>query len=128
MRELVKARLEQNGYAVATAGDGFEAVTKARDFQPDLVILDLMIPKIDGYAVCRLLRASRTDPLPIIMFTARTSPDDIRRGLDTGANAYITKPFDPPVLLGKIRELLFPEQPPSTAPGSPAVDKDEKQS
>ncbi|MEO0079133.1 MAG: response regulator [candidate division WOR-3 bacterium] len=110
MRELVKARLEQNGYQVATAADGYQAIARAREFQPDLVILDLMIPKMDGYTVCRLLRASRSEPLPIIMFTARSSPDDVRRGLDMGANAYITKPFDPPVLLNKIRELLFPEE------------------
>jgi len=106
LRELVKARLEQNGYQVVTAVDGYEALTKARDESPDLMILDLMIPKMDGYTVCRMLRFSRSEPLPIIMFTARSSPDDVRRGLDTGADAYVVKPFEPATLLGKIDELL----------------------
>jgi two-component system alkaline phosphatase synthesis response regulator PhoP len=106
LRELVKARLEQNDYEVITACDGYEALSRARDDLPDLMILDLMIPKIDGYTVCRMLRFSRTEPLPIIMFTARSSPDDMRRGLDTGADAYVVKPFEPSMLLGKIGELL----------------------
>lgn len=106
LRELVSARLEKNGYEVKTAADGYLAVSMARSFVPDLVILDLMIPRMDGYTVCRLLRASGLSDLPIIMFSARSGADDIRRGLDTGANAFVSKPFEPEVLLAKIEELL----------------------
>jgi len=118
MREIVQARLEQHGYEVATAADGYQAIAKVREFAPDLVILDLMIPKIDGYTVCRLLRFGQSSTVPIIMFTARSAPDDIRRGLDTGANAYVIKPFEPAALLTKIEELLKARE--QTAAGTPA--------
>ena len=106
LRELVGCRLEQSGYQVVTAADGYEAVKQARTCHPDLVILDLMIPKMDGYTVCRLLRSSGYSDTPIILFSARSGPDDVRRGMDMGASAYVTKPFEPEVLLGKIEELL----------------------
>lgn len=106
LRELVGARLEQAGYEVVFAVDGYDAVNKARHETPDLVILDLMIPKMDGYTVCRLLRFGGFPDMPIIMFTARSMPEDQRRGLDMGATAYVTKPFEPQVLLSKIEELL----------------------
>lgn len=106
LRELVGGRLEQSGYQVVTAADGYEAVKQARAQHPDLVILDLMIPKMDGYTVCRLLRSGGLAETPIILFSARSGPDDVRRGMDMGASAYVTKPFEPEVLLGKIDELL----------------------
>ncbi len=106
LRELVQSRLEKEGFAVVTAADGFSAVVKAREAQPDLVILDLMIPKMDGYTVCRLFKSGGMAQIPIIMFTARSSPDDVRRGLDTGADAYVCKPFESSVLLSKVAELL----------------------
>lgn len=106
LRELVGGRLEANGFEVKTAVDGYDALAKARAFQPDLIILDLMIPKMDGYTVCKMLKFSGFDGVPIILFSARSSPDDVRRGLDMGANGYVTKPFEPEVLLGKINELL----------------------
>jgi len=124
LRELVGGRLEQNGYQVTTAADGYEAVKQARQFQPDLVILDLMIPKMDGYTVCRLLRSSGYGDLPIIIFSARSGPDDVRRGTDMGASAYVTKPFEPEVLLGKIEELLKAKEAkkgPRPAPAQPAA-------
>ena len=110
LRELVRCRLEANGYEVAVAEDGYKALAGVRDFNPDLVILDLMLPKMDGYSVCRMLKSGGNEQtVPIILFTARSSDDDRRHGLDMGADAYVSKPFDPPVLLGKIRELLDPE-------------------
>ncbi len=115
MRELVKERLEQNGYEVATAEDGYKAIIMAREFVPNLVILDLMLPKLDGFTVCGILKSSMDSSVPIILFTARSSPDDERRGRDLGANAYVTKPFEPAVLLGKIKELLSPEKPTEAA-------------
>ncbi|MGC8797897.1 MAG: response regulator transcription factor [candidate division WOR-3 bacterium] len=121
LRELVKARLEQSGYEVVTAADGFNAIVQARKVKPDLIILDLMIPKMDGYTVCRTIKSTADlNRIPIIMFTARTSPDDVRRGKDMGADAYITKPFNPETLLGKIQELLAPPSaPPGPAPSAP---------
>jgi DNA-binding response OmpR family regulator len=122
LRELVQSRLEKEGFEVVTAADGFQAVVKARQDQPDLVILDLMIPKMDGYTVCRLFKSSGMAQIPIIMFTARSSPDDIRRGLDTGADAYVCKPFESSVLLSKVTELLKigePADKPKPAPANP---------
>lgn len=114
MREIVVARLENHGYEVATAADGYQALARTREFAPDLIILDLMIPKLDGYSVCRLLRFGPSSDVPIIMLTARSAQEDIRRGLDTGANAYMLKPFDPAALLAKIDELLTSK--PATSP------------
>ncbi len=121
LRELVKARLEQNGYEVAVAGDGYQAIFQARRVKPDLIILDLMIPRLDGYTVCRTLKASSDlAAVPIIMFTARSSPDDMRRGMDMGADAYVTKPFDPATLIAKIEELLQSRTPVEEPPTSPS--------
>ncbi len=120
LRELVKARLEENNYEVITAADGFNAITQSRKVKPDLIILDLMIPHIDGYAVCRLLKSTpELSSIPVIMFTARTSIDDMRRGMEMGADAYLMKPFKPEEMLAKIRELLERnESPPEAAPAA----------
>ncbi|MEO0023329.1 MAG: response regulator transcription factor [candidate division WOR-3 bacterium] len=118
LRELVKARLEENNYEVITVADGFNAITQSRKVKPDLIILDLMIPHIDGYAVCRVLKSTpELSSIPVIMFTARTSMDDLRRGMEMGADAYLMKPFKPEEMLAKIRELLERrESPPEAAP------------
>jgi DNA-binding response OmpR family regulator len=103
----VTLQLEASGYEVLSASDGQEALAKARKEKPDLMILDLMLPKMDGYKVCGLLKAdTRYNKIPIIMFTARAQEADIQMGKEVGANAYLTKPFEPKVLLGKIQELL----------------------
>ena len=108
--ELVKAvqvRLKHEGHEVLTARDGQEGLEKARKEKPDLIILDLMLPKMDGYKVCGLLKAdTRYSKIPIIMFTARAQESDVKMGKEVGANAYITKPFEHQVLLDKIAELL----------------------
>ncbi|MCX5698451.1 MAG: response regulator [Candidatus Omnitrophica bacterium] len=105
--DLVKMRLEANNYLVLTADDGQEALEKARQDKPDLIILDLMLPKMDGYKVCGLLKAdARYNKIPIILFTARAQESDRKTGKDVGADAYITKPFEPQTLLGAIKELL----------------------
>jgi len=104
---IVKMRLEANNYLVITAFDGQEALEKARKEKPDLVILDLMLPKMDGYKVCGLLKAdTRYNKIPIIMFIARAQESDEKLGFEVGADAYITKPFEAEILLGKIKELL----------------------
>ncbi|MDP3791427.1 MAG: response regulator [Candidatus Omnitrophota bacterium] len=105
--EMLKMRLEATGYGVVCAYDGQEALEKAKKEKPDLIILDLMLPKMDGYKVCGLLKNdSRYAKIPIIMFTARAQEEDIALGKEMGAEAYITKPFDPKLLLGKIQELI----------------------
>ena len=105
--EMVKLRLEANDYGVIVAYNGQEALDKARKDKPDLIILDLMLPKMDGYKVCGLLKAdTRYNKIPIIMFTARAQDSDIKMGKEVGADAYITKPFEPQALLAKIKELL----------------------
>ena len=105
--ETVTLRLEANGYEVITAYDGFEGLGKAKKEKPDIIILDLMLPKMDGYKVCGLLKAdTRYNKIPVIMFTARAQESDKKMGQEVGADAYITKPFEPEALLGKIRQLL----------------------
>ncbi len=107
LRKMLKFRLEATNYEVIEASDGEEGLNKARFERPDLIILDLMLPKIDGFKVCRMLKFDeRHREIPIIMFTARAQMQDEKLGRETGADAYITKPFEPKVLLGKIKELL----------------------
>ena len=105
--ETVSFRLDASGYEIIPAYDGKDGFDKARSERPDLIILDLMLPKMDGYKVCRMLKFDeKYKKIPIIMFTARAQDSDIKMGEEVGANAYITKPFDPKVLLDKIKELL----------------------
>jgi len=90
-----------------TASDGQEGLDKARRDKPDLIMLDLMLPKIDGYKVCRMLKFDdRHKHTPIIMVTARAQENDEKLGYEVGADAYLTKPFESQVLLQKIKELL----------------------
>ncbi|MDD5496773.1 MAG: response regulator [Candidatus Omnitrophica bacterium] len=105
--EMVKMRLEAAGYEVITSYDGQDGFEKARDERPDLIILDLMLPKMDGYKVCGLLKNdARYSKIPIIMFTARAQDEDIKIGKDLGAEEYVTKPFDAKLLLAKIKERI----------------------
>ena len=105
--EMMKMRLEATNYDVVTAYDGQEGFDKARNEKPDLIILDLMLPKMDGYKVCGLLKKdTRYSKIPIIMFTARAQEEDKKLGEEMGAEAYITKPFEANTLLAKIKELL----------------------
>jgi DNA-binding response OmpR family regulator len=104
---ITKAALEEAGYEAIAAVDGQEALDKARKENPDLIILDLMLPKIDGYKVCRMLKFDeKYKNIPVIIFTARAQEEDKKLGQDVGADAYLTKPFEPQALLGKIQELL----------------------
>jgi len=105
--DMVKMRLEANNYDVIVAYDGQEGLDKARKEKPDLIILDLMLPKMDGYKVCRMLKFDeKYKSIPIIMFTARAQEEDEKVSMEVGANAYVTKPFEPKVLLDKIQELI----------------------
>jgi DNA-binding response OmpR family regulator len=105
--ETVSSRLEANGYEVISAYEGLEGLDKAKREKPDLIILDLMLPKMDGYKVCRLLKFDeRYKKIPIIIFTARAYESDKEMAKEVCADAYITKPFEPQALLEKIRQLL----------------------
>jgi DNA-binding response OmpR family regulator len=100
----LKYNLEREGYRVLSAGDGEKAITLARSERPDLMILDLMLPAVDGLEVCRILRREMT--LPILMLTARVGEVDKVVGLEIGADDYVTKPFSTRELLARIRALL----------------------
>ena len=102
--ELVQMYLKRDGYTVLTACDGGEALVSFRENNPDLVILDLMLPSVDGLEICRIMR-SESD-VPIIMLTARTSDRDKLTGLDSGADDYVTKPFSPGELAARVRAVL----------------------
>ena len=99
--EIVQAYLERDGYRVIVAFDGKSAIDLARKAQPDLVVLDLMLPQIDGWDVCRVLR--KESEIPIIMLTARDDTTDKIVGLELGADDYVTKPFDPKELVARVR-------------------------
>ena len=100
-------RLEANGYEVIKANDGQEGLDKAKSEKPDLIVLDLMLPKIDGYKVCRILKFDeKYKHIPIILFTARAQESDIKLGQEVGVDVYLAKPFEPDILLSKIAELL----------------------
>ncbi|NUM46931.1 MAG: response regulator transcription factor [Anaerolineales bacterium] len=102
--ELVRLYLENDGYQVFTAMDGRVALTDIRKYSPDLIVLDLMLPKVDGLDVCRQIRTESN--VPIIMLTARTTEEDKLLGLDMGADDYITKPFSPREVLARVRAVL----------------------
>jgi len=105
--ELVRYNLDKSGYHTGTATTGEEALTKARAKLPDLMILDLMLPGIDGLEVCRKLKSdSKTQNIPIIMLTAKGEETDIVTGLELGADDYVTKPFSPKVLVARVRRIL----------------------
>jgi len=107
LTEMLVLRLEANGYQVISACNGQEGLDKARTEKPDLIILDLMLPKIEGYKVCRMLKFDeKYRHIPVILFTARAQELDIKLGKEVGADAYIVKPFEPDILLGKVAELL----------------------
>lgn len=105
--ELVEFNLKNAGFEVITAGDGAEAMKKARAALPDLVILDVMIPEVDGLEVCKLLRRDAvTSGIPILMLTAKAAEIDRVLGLELGADDYVTKPFSPRELMLRVKGLL----------------------
>jgi DNA-binding response OmpR family regulator len=115
MVEAVRLRLEANGYEVMTSGDGEEGLIKARSEKPDLIILDVMLPTLDGLKVCRMLKFDENyNDIPVVMFTAKTQEEDVACGKEVGADAYVKKPFKSEELLKVIGDLLAKKnQPPS---------------
>lgn len=105
---LLTFHLHRQGYEVGHADDGQEALNAVFECRPDLVILDLMLPKLDGFEVCRMLKASPVARhIPILMLTARSETIDKVKGFDLGASDYMTKPFDIAELLARVRALLL---------------------
>jgi two-component system phosphate regulon response regulator PhoB len=105
--ELIEFNLKSNGYEVVTAADGEEALAKARAVLPALIILDIMLPEVDGMEVCKILRRDqRTSAIPIIMLTAKAAEIDRVLGLELGADDYVTKPFSPRELVLRVKRLL----------------------
>lgn len=105
--EILQLRLENRGYQVATAGDGIEALEKIRELLPDLVLLDIMMPKMDGIETVRRLKADPSLPfIPVILVTARADAKDVVAGLESGGDDYLTKPVDHAALLARVRAML----------------------
>ena len=102
--DLIQLYLQRNGYTPLAAADGRTGLEMARTHQPDLIVLDLMLPGLDGLDLCRILRAEAD--IPIIMLTARSTEDDKLLGLDLGADDYLTKPFSPRELVARVRTVL----------------------
>ena len=104
IRETTGLGLEAAGFEVETAGDGEEGLIRFRHSRPDLVLLDVMLPKRDGLEVCRLIRHESS--VPVVMLTARADSIDVVVGLESGADDYVTKPFEMPILVARIRAAL----------------------
>jgi two-component system, OmpR family, response regulator len=104
IRETVAFNLQRDGHEVLTASDGVEGLERARTDSPDLLVLDVMLPRMSGLDVCRVLRAET--PMPILMLTARDSEADVVQGLDLGADEYVTKPFSMRELRARVTSLL----------------------
>ena len=112
IRETMRFALEQSRYECLLARDGAEALAVARAAVPDLILLDIMLPKLNGYQVCRLLkRDSRFSAIPIVMVTARTQERDYAQGKESGADDYITKPFELPDILQVVERHLARRRP-----------------
>jgi len=104
---ILQFGLESIGYGVETASDGQEGLKKAREIKPDIILLDLMLPKLDGYKVCRLLKFDeRYKHIPVIILSARTQEGDQTLAMEMGANRFITKPYDFSEVLGHIETLI----------------------
>lgn len=119
--QLAQLYLEREGYRVQSVGDGLQALQAVRQSQPNLIVLDVMLPGIDGFEVCRRIRNDNRD-LPILMLTARDEDIDKILGLELGADDYMTKPFNPRELVARVKAILRrSERTPSTLPTSEVI-------
>ena len=116
MRRFIRMNLELENYQVVEAKNGLEALEQIRQYTPDLVIMDVMMPEMDGFETLRMLRQNST--VPVILLTVKSDEEDRIRGLDLGADDYITKPFSPRELISRVKAVLrraqWPSQPPRT--------------
>jgi DNA-binding response OmpR family regulator len=118
--ELVRRYLEHEGHTVTVVEDGMAALEGVRRAEPDLLVLDVMMPRADGLDVVRILRAERRE-VPVLILTARSTEDDLLLGLDLGADDYMTKPFSPRELMARVRTLLRRRRRPPAAPAPEPV-------
>jgi CheY-like chemotaxis protein len=110
IRQLIRVNLELEGFEVHTAHDGEDALAKARDLQPDVITLDIMMPRLDGWDAAEKLRADpETANIKVVLLSARAQEADLRRGSRIGVDAYLTKPFDPDELIETVRRLAAGE-------------------
>jgi DNA-binding response OmpR family regulator len=117
--ELIRRYLEREGHSVLVVHDGRAAIDECRRRRPDLAVLDVMMPKVDGLDACRVLRAD--GDMPIILLTARSTEDDVLLGLDLGADDYVTKPFSPRELVARVRTVLRRTRPEVNGGGTAVV-------
>ncbi|MFQ5842125.1 MAG: response regulator [Thermodesulfobacteriota bacterium] len=109
--EALRFSLEMEGFQCLASYDGVDGLKKAKEENPDLIILDIMLPKIDGYRISRLLKFDeKYRHIPIIMLTARTQERDISTGKETGADEYVTKPFEMDSLIGLVKHYVKPDE------------------
>ena len=107
IQKLLQVNFEMEDYNVLTASDGEEGLARARNERPDIVVLDIMMPKMNGLEVARALKDDGgTSSIPVILLSAKAQAGDVQAGLDRGANAYVTKPFDPLDLLDRVGTLI----------------------
>src|SRR6478672_1032120 len=129
LRELVRINLEHEGYGVAQAENGLHGLEAVREEHPDLVIMDVMMPEMDGWEACRKLREFST--VPVLMLTARVQSQDIVTGLDSGADDYLLKPFNMDELMARVRALLrrvpSPNRPVGAGGGEISIDKQKRE-
>lgn len=112
LRRVLGECLSMEGYRIAEAADGEEALAKTREIQPDLVILDVNMPKRDGFEVCQVLKVEEaTRSIPVIMVTGRAEREQVARGFEVGADEYLIKPIYPAELLARVRFLLWNRRP-----------------
>ncbi|QTH45306.1 response regulator transcription factor [Cohnella sp. LGH] len=104
LREIMKDYLLEEGYRVIEAIDGKQAISLFQEYEVDLILLDIMLPDLDGWSVCKRIR--KTSNVPIIILTARSDEDDTLLGFELGADDYVTKPYSPPILLARAKRLL----------------------
>jgi len=122
LAETLAYNIREEGHEVVLASDGLQGLDLARAQHPDLVILDLMLPKMDGFKVCRLLKFDeRFKRIPIIIFSARSQQEDVALARETGAECYMVKPFDGSALLERIKELIA-----DSAPGPSVTQKNQE--
>src|SRR5215211_1994527 len=119
IQQLLKVNLELEGYAVEVASDGEEALVSFDRFHPDLVLLDIMMPKLDGWEVARRLAGTTGGPVPIVLLSARAQESDVQKGNDLGVAAYVTKPFDPIQLLHLVAGIISQQDRGAATPGVP---------
>jgi CheY-like chemotaxis protein len=107
IQRLLKVNFEMEGYTVLSAADGVEGIEQARAGAPDVIILDIMMPKMNGLEALTVLKADvRTEAIPVILLSAKAQAGDVQAGLDRGADAYVTKPFDPLDLLDRVGQYV----------------------